>query len=179
MDESRDSLEQLTTAQAASRLGITEAGIRKRVQRGHIPYERGETGRLWVWVSAAETGHATARDRDRESRDQLVKELRNRLRYLERQVEEERESRRRADTVIAQLSAANAEQARTIRAIEAPSREEEPAAPAEPPADAQEHAVAPTPQPGRVGPQTEVEGPQEATEQPQRRSWWREFFGFD
>ena len=35
-------------------------------------------------------------------------------------MEEEREARRRADTILAQLSAANAEQARTIRALEAP-----------------------------------------------------------
>jgi hypothetical protein len=54
----------------------------------------------------------------------LAEELRERIRYLERQVEEEREARRRADTILAQLSAANAEQARTIRAIEAPASPE-------------------------------------------------------
>ena len=153
MDESRESLERLTTAQAALRLGITEAGIRKRVQRGQIPYERDETGRLWVWISPDETGPAL-------SRDALVEELHNRVRYLERQVEEERESRRRADTVIAQLSAANAEQARTIRAIEAPSREEEPPAPPETPPDTREYGMPPAPQPGRTGPQAPLEDDQ-------------------
>ncbi len=46
---------------------------------------------------------------------------RDRIHYLERQVEEKREASRRADTLLAQLSAANAEQARTIRALEVPS----------------------------------------------------------
>jgi hypothetical protein len=53
--------------------------------------------------------------------EELVEELRDRVAYLERQVEEEREARRRADTILAQLSQANAEQARTIRALEAPA----------------------------------------------------------
>jgi hypothetical protein len=40
--------------------------------------------------------------------------------HLREQLAEEREARRRADTIIAQLSQATAEQARTIRALEAP-----------------------------------------------------------
>ena len=59
-----------------------------------------------------------------------------------------------------------------MKAIAPPVQEE---VPPEPP----EATVATTEQPGRVGPQPEVEGSREATEQPQRRSWWREFFGFD
>jgi excisionase family DNA binding protein len=46
MDGTRDSLDRLTTVEAASRLGISEAGVRKRVQRGQIPHQRDETGRL-------------------------------------------------------------------------------------------------------------------------------------
>jgi hypothetical protein len=48
VDESRDSLDRFATAEAASRLGISEAGGRKRVQRGQMPHERDGTGRLWV-----------------------------------------------------------------------------------------------------------------------------------
>ncbi len=54
---------------------------------------------------------------------ELVDEMRDRVAYLERQVEEEREARRRADAILAQLSRANAEQARTIRALEGPAAE--------------------------------------------------------
>ena len=46
------------------------------------------------------------------------------MRYLRDQLNQEREARQRADTVIAQLSAATADQARTIRALEAPNTEE-------------------------------------------------------
>src|SRR5688572_22191759 len=92
----------LTVAEAADRLGITEAGVRKRVQRGQIPHERGDDGRLLVWISPGETRHAESRDQPTESRDEsrseLVEELRDRVRFLERQLDirtdELREERR-------------------------------------------------------------------------------------
>ena len=125
-DRPGDEMVRVTVAEAARRLSISEAGVRKRIQRDQIAHERDDEGRVWVWVSPGEVRHAESRDESDQSRDRvLVDELRDRVAYLERQVEEEREARRRADTILAQLSQANAEQARTIRAIEAP--------PAEPP----------------------------------------------
>jgi hypothetical protein len=62
VDESRDSLERLTTTQAASRLGISEAGVRKRVQRAQMPHERDETGRLWVYLDTSATEGQKSRD---------------------------------------------------------------------------------------------------------------------
>ena len=51
-DESRDrpgdEMVRLTVAEAADRLGISEASVRKRVQRGQIPHERGDDGRVFV-----------------------------------------------------------------------------------------------------------------------------------
>jgi chromosome segregation ATPase len=96
----------------------------------------------------------TERDQSRDSN--LVDELRDRVAYLERQVEEEREARRRADTILAQLSQANTELSRTIRTIETPASEATAAF-------SQEPSVA-TEQPGRVEPQPAVEGTQEGTE---------------
>ena len=194
LSESRDSLERLNTAQAAARLGITEAGVRKRVQRGQIPYERDETGRLWIWVSPDETRHAEARDRDRKSRHGRVEELLERvgelhdqIHYLRALLNEEQDARRRADMVIAQLSAANAEQARTIRAIEAPSREEMTVPPvAEPPSEQpRESPTAATDIPmGGGSPSEASEEAQEPTENSggpgsgtERNSWWRRLFG--
>jgi len=95
----------------------------------------------------------TERDQSRDS--DVVDELRERVAYLERQVEEEREARRRADTILAQLSQANTELSRTIRAIGAPASEAT--------AFSQEPS-GPTEQPGRVEPQPAVEGAQEGTE---------------
>jgi hypothetical protein len=92
-----------------------------------MPHELGDDGQVFVWISPGETRHAKTRDKPEEpheqSRIELVEELRDRVASLERQVEEEREARRRADTILAQLSRANEEQARTIRALEAPVAE--------------------------------------------------------
>jgi hypothetical protein len=86
----------------------------------------------------------------------MVEELRDRIAYLERQVEEEREARRRADTILAQLSAATAEQARTIRAIEGPS---------ETPGTRRRSKRSQTSQP----PRSDAPGSQTAAQRP----WWR------
>jgi hypothetical protein len=126
-DRPGDAMVRVNVAEAADRLGISEAVVRKRIQRDQMPHERGDDGQVFVWISPGETRHAKTRDKPEEPREQsrieLVEELRDRVASLERQVEEEREARRRADTILAQLSRANEEQARTIRALEAPVAE--------------------------------------------------------
>jgi hypothetical protein len=68
---------------AAELLSISSDAVRKRAKRGTMPHETGEDGRLYVWVDAGRTG-ADEPDHDREvRRDELVEELRNRVRYLE------------------------------------------------------------------------------------------------
>src|SRR5918995_648762 len=80
------------------------------------------------------TATDTTRDRPRQSRDErhedrYTRSLEEQVVYLRSQLEQERvvrtEERRRQDTVIAQLSRANEEQARTIRQLEAPSEARE------------------------------------------------------
>jgi hypothetical protein len=109
VDESRDSLERLTTAQAASRLGISEAGVRKRVQRGQMPHERDDTGRLWVYLDTSETAWQRLRDRDRKSRDShtpdaLESQMQARIDSLERQLEQANERDRENRRIIAALT---------------------------------------------------------------------------
>ena len=117
----------ISVQEAAEHLGTTVDAIRKRVQRHTIAHDKAPDGRVWILLDTdmprQDIGHDTAGQRQ-DSRSEMVEELRDRIAYLERQVEEEREARRRADTILAQLSAATAEQARTIRAIEAPASEE-------------------------------------------------------
>jgi hypothetical protein len=84
----------------------------------------------------------------------LYQEMRDRIAYLERQVEEEREARRRADTLLARLMD-------NMPALEAPS--EAPEAPER----AAEEAERAEPRPATGGDQEGV----------QRRSWWRRMFG--
>jgi hypothetical protein len=83
---------------------------------------------------------------------------------LQEQLAEEREARRRADTIIAQLARANEEQARTIRELEAPS---------EPPSDERESPETAEEEPERVEPHSDAAGAQESV----RRPWWQRWFG--
>ncbi len=175
MGQKRDAAQDRVTIQeAAQRLGVKEDAVRKRIQRGSMRHEKAKDG----WVDAAQD---TAQDEPRTSRDEYrdaaqderVDDLREQVAYLRQQLAEEREARRRADTILIQLSAANAEQARTIRAIEAPASEE-----------ASEDAETVDEAPERAEePRSDTGGAQAATQSPQagdedRRPWWRRFFGF-
>jgi hypothetical protein len=123
-DRPQTSRQRVSVAQAAEILGITVEAVRGRIKRGTLDHER-HSGTVYVLLHADQmpTGRQPGDDQARPAA--LADELRDRIHYLERQVEEEREARRRADTILAQLSAANAEQARTIRAIEAPQESPE------------------------------------------------------
>ena len=143
--------------------------VRKRVQRGTIEHEKDQAGRVRIILDSPDdtsTLQDESPDTTRQpdaliaAKDETIEEQRARIAYLERQVEEEREARRRADTILAQLSAANAEQARTIRAIEAPQEA----------ADAAE-TVEQEPQGGQ--PRPAAPGAQEGVQRP----WWRRVFG--
>jgi excisionase family DNA binding protein len=170
MGQNRDAAQDRVTIQeAAQRLGVKEDAVRKRIQRGSMRHEKAKDGRVYVWLDAAQDTAQdepeTSRDKYRDTaQDERVEDLREQVAYLRRQLDEEREARRRADTILVQLSAANAEQARTIRAIEAPASEEAPEA-AETVEEEPEQAAPP---------RSNAPGPHTGGE---RRPWWRRVFG--
>ncbi len=110
----------MTVEKAARSLGIKEESVRKRVRRGKMRSEKGPDGRLYVYVD----GTAVARDgkggepqgqyggRSRDEPTDAAREVMQAkdetIRILQHQLEEERETRRRADTIIAQLTQLNA-----------------------------------------------------------------------
>ena len=157
-DRPGDEMVRLNVAEAAHRLGISEAGVRKRVQRGQMPHERDAAGRLFVWISPGETRHTASRDDAKESRDTapLVEEVRDRLRYVEGQLEAERQAHAESRRLL--LSALE----KIPPALEPPSQE-----PRESPESAADE------QQGR-GLLPDAGGPQEPA---QPRSWWRRMFG--
>jgi hypothetical protein len=114
-DRPRDEMARLNVAEAARRLGISEDGIRKRVQSGQIPHERDDDGRLFVWVSPGETRNAVSHDRDTLSQDVLVEELRAHNTMLREQLEAERQAHAEARRLLAAAL-------ERIPAIEAPSK---------------------------------------------------------
>jgi hypothetical protein len=74
---------------------------RSRIKRGTLRTVR-ESGRVFV-VLADATDQPTDEPTSGATDDRLYDEMQARIRYLERQVEEEREARCRADTLLARL----------------------------------------------------------------------------
>lgn len=173
----------LTIQQAARYLGVSEGAVRKRVKRGTLPYDKAPDGRIYIYLEEGRQGVDDGID-ERVSPESgtLTYELRERIAYLESQVEEEREARRRADTIIAQLGQANAELAQTVRELE----------------EAPEKSAHETPEEGRQRQEESAQGSEESpgegndnmpvdsagraerdTEGPEveRKPWWRRIFG--
>ena len=162
-------------SEAAALLGVSKDAVRMRVKRGTLRSEKGEDGRVYVWVNVVPDGdpNTVHPESQVDAWRELIDELRDRVRSLE---ESNRENRR----IIAALT-------QRIPEIEAPASPQSPGAP--------ESA---TEQPGRVEPQPSVEGAQEPRESSEmhmpeagggpslprdqqapseRRSWWRRMFG--
>lgn len=142
----------LTYAAAASALGISTDAVRMRVRRGTLPSER-DGGRVFVILDADEipTGH---------DQSELVAVLRE-------QLAEEREARRRADTIILNLTQANATLASRVPALQA-AADERPDA----------NASRDDPVGGVLG---DTPRPRGDPEKPSSGGWRgvRKFFGFD
>lgn len=168
-DDGRD--ERLTVAAAAERLGITKEAVRKRIHRGTLRSDRGSDGTVMVYVPVSEASSSTTTSPDREL---LYVELQERIAYLEGQVEEEREARRRADTLLARLM---------DRMLELEGPPGEPAPSREPPGPHRAPGrglAGREPRPGE-GTQEGSQRSGDTAEFPVRgslaRPWWRRVFG--
>ncbi len=117
----------LTVARAADALGISAEAVRGRIRRGTLRTEK-DSGTVYVLLDR------TDGDRTRPTGDQptdrtahpdaLVLQMQARIESLERQLMRHGDETERLHQIIAGLAQANAEQARTIRAIEAPASDE-------------------------------------------------------
>jgi hypothetical protein len=142
---------------AAEELGVSTDAVRKRISRGTLRSDRKDGAvRVWLDDGGTEAGREAQVDGGA-----LVEVLREQAEYLREQLAEEREARRRADTIIAQLTQANAALVARVPELEAP--QEQPGAPEtveEEPESAEEV-------------RSDAAGRQEAV----RRPWWRRVFG--
>lgn len=168
----QQSYNKVTVYQAAEVLGITVDAIRKRIQRGTIPYERHDDGRVYVLLdragkpqgeSSGTSGHpaSTARHVSGQTgrtvqdpvRDELIENLKDQIEHLRRVIDTRDMELQRKDSIIAALT-------QRIPELEAPAERRE--------------APETTTQ-GANGSATDTPDPQEST---QRRSWlYRFFFG--
>ena len=161
-DTRRESGIWATVHEAASALGVSVDAIRKRIQRGTIPRERHEDGRVYVLLDkastmqdASSTSSSTVSDEDENERpvryrtEELVESLQDQIGFLRRELE-------RKDAILLRM----AERIPELEASAAPLE------PQEAPAMASEGTV-------------RREVPPESQEPAQRRSWLRRFFGFE
>lgn len=169
--------DRVTVQEAARRLGVKDDAVRKRIQRGTLNHEKDPDGRVYVYLDADhDAAHDTYKDSTQYAgsipgadRSEVVEVMRDEIAHLRGQLEEEREARRRADTIIAQLSQATAEQARTIRAIESPQAARDgPHAAGEGSDEAEIYDTS-------TGPQEPPQTVQD-NHHGERRSWWRRIF---
>jgi hypothetical protein len=146
----------LDVGDAAQELGISTDAVRKRIARGSLRSDR-KNGHVRVWLD--DSGTEAGREAQVES-GALVEVLQDHITDLRAQLEAEREARRRADTIIAQLTQANAALAARVPELEAAESREETA----------EGAAEET---ERAEPHSNAGEAQEGAQRP----WWRRMFG--
>lgn len=161
-----------TVPEAAEVLGISPEAVRARIHRGTLLKEKAPDGTVYVRFDAVQSqpnGHST----DDKTPDQSTMEevLREQVAYLREQLDREREARteerRRQDTIIAQLTQANAALAGRIPELESPSvvRNGHEATP--------NNSEGASPQSDTVGPQMDAQENEETA----RKPWWVRWFG--
>ncbi len=180
MAEGRTGGDSYTPTEAALILRVTPTRVRQLLKDGELEGHRDEAGHGLIPARAV---HERAERLRRESfleavgydlssvreMRELIEELRDRVRSLEGQLSEEREARRRADTIIMQFTQTNAVLVSRVPELEAPPTQEMPQAPDTPP-EAPEGA---SHRSDTLGAQTGAQEPEETA----RRPWWRRILG--
>jgi hypothetical protein len=106
----------VTIREAAARLGVTEAAIRKRIQRGTLDKEMGENGRVYVYLDLSEDKSHPESHVESEA---LIENLQDQIAYLRSQLDVRAEEIQRRDVIISQLTQANATLAARVPELEA------------------------------------------------------------
>jgi hypothetical protein len=114
------SMDRLSVVQAADVLGITQAAVYKRIQRGTIAHDKDPEGRVFVYLddsdipsdTSTDTSHrstdkskdesdsSTDRSTDVSNSGELIDELRAHNEHLRQEIEAWREEARRKDAIL-------------------------------------------------------------------------------
>ena len=164
----------VTIREAASRLGVTEAAIRKRIQRGSLDKEMGEDGRVYVYLDLYQDMSPPESQGDYEP---LVEELRARVRFLERELDRRSVEAERYQHIVAGLATAHANLTDRLKELEAPARE--PGASHEAPGGSPSAAGRGDREDPRLGGEEAQEARERpfAEEEPEHRGFWSRLFG--
>ena len=81
-------MDRVSVAEAARRLGVSQDAVYKRIKRGTIPWDKGEDDKTYVYIDESTDGTKTSTEQQFDassyvSKDELMAELRNRIRFLE------------------------------------------------------------------------------------------------
>ena len=155
------STERVSVPQAADHLGTTVDALRKRVQRDTIPHEKDPDGRVWILLDTDrprqdidQVSAGQRQDALLEAKDGTIADLRNRVEFLERELERRSDEANSLHRIVAGLTQANTTLAARLPELEAPQEASEDVETVE---DAPEGAE---PRPDAPGPQTGTQRPQ-------------------
>jgi len=107
---------------------VTEAAVRKRIQRGSLGKELGEDGRVYVYLDLPQdTSHPESQIHRGPLVEELVEELRDRVAFLERELERRSVEAERYQQIVAGVTQTNNRLASRLRELEAPATTSAPA----------------------------------------------------
>jgi hypothetical protein len=167
----------VTIREAAARLGVTEAAIRKRIQRRSLNKELGSDGRVYVYLDLTQDiSHLESQVHRDPLVEELVEELKDRVAFLERALEQRSVEAERYQQIVAGLTQTNNQLATQLCELEAPQAPSGgPQGRTEPPDRIEQ------PHPATGSAQHAPERPRDTAEFPVRGSltspWWRRVFG--
>jgi excisionase family DNA binding protein len=141
----------VTVQEAAKRLGVTESAVRKRVERGTIPHDKEDDGRVYVYLDTRDMERDKVQD---SSYDMLVRRLENENEFLRRELE-------RKDTILLNMTEA-------MKALNPPAHEE--------PSEVRESPETVEEETERAEPRSDAEEAQEGSQRAWR-SLWRRLIG--
>jgi hypothetical protein len=122
-------MDRLSVSQAAEVLGVTQAAIYKRIQRGTVAHDKDSEGHVFIYLDASdippdksmdEPDMSTDGSMDRSNGAELIAELRTHNEHLRQEVEAWREEARRKDAILMTMASEEADKGT------APSEQQEP-----------------------------------------------------
>jgi len=98
-------IDRVTVYEASKRLGISEGAVRQRIHRGTLESERDESGKVYVFLTPDDTQDNSVKTEQNNAGDNaLLEELRDRVRFLEAELDDRKEEARRKDSIIMSLT---------------------------------------------------------------------------
>jgi len=156
--EGRQGVRRMPLKEAAAILGVSKDAVRQRVRRDTLRSDKGEDGRVYVYLDASVYDVHTAAPPPSEASeaagdDPLHQQMQARIDDLREQLRREQDAHAEARRIILALTS-------RIPQLEAPL-------------ETPEAAESATPEPERAAPRPDAPGPQTDAQRP----WWRRWIG--